>query len=129
MTTFTIDAENNIAALTAAEAAAGLAEGTTEFSSEKDLQRLAASWPAERLVEIWNGIPGVKAIKRFTNRKAGVSRVWKAIQGLAAAVETNRAPEAKPKKAERQKDRTRKPAKPAKVAKGSKAAAKTCHSP
>ena len=84
MTTFIIDAENNIAALTAAEAAAGLPEGATAFASEKELQRLAAGWPAERLVEIWNGIPGVKAVTRFTNRKAGVTRVWKAIQGLAA---------------------------------------------
>lgn len=85
MTTFIINAENNIAALTAAEVAAGLPEGATAFASEKELQRLAAGWPAERLVEIWNGIPGVKAVTRFTNRKAGVARVWKAIQGLAVA--------------------------------------------
>jgi hypothetical protein len=128
MTTFTIDAENNIAAFAAVEVAAGLPEGSTAFASEKELQRLAASWPAERLVEIWNGIPGVKATTRFTNRKAGVTRVWKAIQGLAAAVETKPAPtpEAKPKKtsAKNTAPAPSKAAKPAKAAKGSKAPAK-----
>ena len=123
MTTFIINTENNIAALTAAEVAAGLPEGGTAFASEKELQRLAASWPAERLVEIWNGIPGVKAVTRFTNRKAGVARVWKAIQGLAVAAEAQPAPEAKQKKTGRTKDAAA-PAKPAKAAKRSKAATK-----
>jgi hypothetical protein len=123
MTTFIINAENNIAALTAAEVAAGLPEGATAFASEKELQRLATGWPAERLVEIWNGIPGVKAVTRFTNRKAGVARVWKAIQGLAVAAEAQPAPEAKQKKAGRTKAAAA-PAKPAKAAKRSKAAAK-----
>ena len=122
MTTFIINAENNIAALTAAEVAAGLPEGATAFASEKELQRLAAGWPAERLVEIWNGIPGVKAVTRFTNRKAGVARVWNAIQGLAVAAEAQPAPEAK-QKAGRTKAAPA-PAKPAKTAKRSKAAAK-----
>jgi hypothetical protein len=99
MTTFTIDNENNIAALTAEEAAAGLPEGATPFTSEKELQRLAAEWTAERLVTIWNGIPGVKATTRFTNRKAGAARIWKAIQGLAVATGAKPAAEAKANKA------------------------------
>jgi len=123
MTTFIINAENNIAALTAAEVAAGLPEGATAFASEKELQRLATGWPAERLIEIWNGIPGVKAVTRFTNRKAGVARAWKAIQGLAVAAEAQPAPEAKQKKAGRTKAAPA-PAKPAKAAKRNKAAAK-----
>lgn len=126
MTTFIIDTDNNIAATTAAEAAAGLPEGATPFTSEKELQGLAAGWPAERLVEIWNSIPGVKAIARFTNRKAGGARIWKAIQGLAAAAEAQPAPEAKPKKASRKKAAPA-PAKPAKATKAtrqSKAVAK-----
>src|SRR5258705_11360709 len=90
MTTFTIDADNNITALTGNEAAAS---GSEAFASEKDLLRIAAQWPAERLVEVWNGIPGVTAVTGFKNRKAGVARVWKAIQGLAKP-----APEAKPAK-------------------------------
>lgn len=123
MTTFIIDTDNNIAATTAAEAAAGLPEGAAPFTSEKELQGLAAGWPAKRLVEIWNSIPGVKAVTRFTNRNAGGARIWKAIQGLAAAAEAQPAPEAKPTKASRKKAAPA-PAKPAKATKRSKAAAK-----
>jgi hypothetical protein len=125
MTTFIIDLENNITAITAEEAAAGLPEGATAFVSEKELQRLAAEWPAERLVETWNGIPGVTAVTRFTSRKAGASRIWKAIQGLATTVETQPAPEAKPKKAGRKKAAPAPAPKPATAAKRSKAAAMT----
>jgi hypothetical protein len=70
MTTFTIDAENSITAITQAEVAAATSEGAIPFTSEKDLARLATDWPVERLVEIWNGIPGVKAVTRFKSRQA-----------------------------------------------------------
>ena len=42
MTTFIIDAENSIAALTIEEVAAGIPEGATPFTSDKELHRLAA---------------------------------------------------------------------------------------
>src|SRR5215831_2297797 len=96
MTTFTIDAENNITALTQEEAAAGLPEGALLFTSEKELARLATDWPAERLVEIWNGIPGVKAVTRFKSRPAATARIWKAIQSLAAAMEPKQVETQKP---------------------------------
>src|SRR4029078_13205792 len=97
------NAENNIRRPRSDGVRAGLPEGASAFASEKELQRLAAGWPAERLVVIWNGIPGVKAVTRFTNRNAGVARVWKAIQGLAVAAEAQPAPEAKQRKAGRTK--------------------------
>src|SRR5436190_20274142 len=107
MTTFTIDAENNITAFaTQAEAAAASDTPFDTFSSQKQLAELAGSWPAERLVEIWNSIPGVTAVTGFKNRPAGIARVWKAIQGLAKP-----APEAKPaKKANAKKEPKAKPA-------------------
>ena len=37
-----------------------------------------------RFVEIWNSIPGVNAVAKFTNRKVATERIWKAIQGLGA---------------------------------------------
>ena len=50
---------------------------------------MAAGWPAERLVEVWNSFAGVagfgadlKPVKKFENRKAAVARIWKAIQRL-----------------------------------------------
>jgi hypothetical protein len=36
-----------------------------------------------RLIEIWNSLPGVKPVKKFTNRKVATERIWRAIQGLA----------------------------------------------
>jgi len=43
---------------------------------------LVAAWPAARLIEVWNGIPGLTPVKKFTDRKSGVARIWKAIQSL-----------------------------------------------
>ena len=53
------------------------------FSSAKELDRLAEHWPGSRLVEIWNTLPGQKAVKKFTSRKAAATRIWRAIQSLA----------------------------------------------
>src|SRR5260370_304803 len=39
-----------------------------QFTSEKELAQLAADWPGPRLVDIWNRIPGLTPVKRFTNR-------------------------------------------------------------
>ena len=83
MTTFIIDAENSITALTDQQVAAGIPDGDQLFTSNRDLVQLTADWPAERLVSIWNGIPGVKPVRRFTSRKAAAGRIWKAIQPLA----------------------------------------------
>src|SRR6266404_8678231 len=82
MTTFRMDAENNITAVTSGQQISQ-SEGETEtFSSRQELTALAEKWPAARLVEIWNGLPGVEAIERFTSRQAAITRIWKAIQHL-----------------------------------------------
>ena len=78
---FTIDSENNI---TAIESSAAIPYNAQQFSSEKELGKLAADWPAERLVDIWNGLPGVKPLKKFATRNAAAGRIWKAIQSLGA---------------------------------------------
>jgi hypothetical protein len=80
---FTIDSENNI---TAIESNAAIPDNAQQFSSEKELSKLAADWPAERLVDIWNSLSGVKPVKKFTNRNAASGRIWKAIQSLGADV-------------------------------------------
>ena len=36
----------------------------------------------KRLVEIWNSLPGVKPVTKFTHRKVATKHIWKAIQGL-----------------------------------------------
>jgi len=84
MKLFSIDRDNNITAFTKrrdAEAATG-----DTFRSQTELSELAAAWPASRLVEIWNSIPGFVPVKKFTNRKTAVVRIWKAIQSLDGGV-------------------------------------------
>ena len=84
MKSFTIDAENNITAFAKSKDAKA-ARGDT-FRSEAELHELTAGWSASRLVEIWNSIPGVTPIKKLTNRKTAVGRIWKAIQNLDGGV-------------------------------------------
>jgi hypothetical protein len=69
MSTFTIDAENNITTH------AGLPTGADELqsSSAKELAKLTEEWPVSRLVDIWNSLAGVapfdelKPVKKFTS--------------------------------------------------------------
>jgi hypothetical protein len=95
MTTFAIDNDNTITAYIAGET---IPNEHVRFSTEKELAKLAANWPAERLVEIWNGFAGVppfgdlKPVKKFTDRKTAVARIWRAIQALT----TTPAPQAAP---------------------------------
>ena len=114
MTTFIIDRENSITALTQPEVAAGLPDGAIPFTSDRQLAQAAADWPTERLVEAWNGITGVKPVTRFTSRRAGVSRIWKAIQRLAVKTEQT------PEPAQKKRGKTAKPAKKQKAAKAGK---------
>jgi hypothetical protein len=117
MKTFTIDEQNNITAFaTQEEAAATTTTPFDSFASQKDLADLAAGWPAERLVAIWNSLPGVKPVKSFKSAKAAASRIWECIQGLGDAPK----PEAKPAKPKADK----KAKGGAQVAKGAPAKAK-----
>ena len=89
MATFTIDCENNIAAHAAVPSNL---DDVQAFASEKELAKLAAEWPGSRLVEIWNSFAGVapftelKPVKKFTDRKAAVARIWTAVQRLSPGV-------------------------------------------
>jgi hypothetical protein len=70
MSTFVIDAENSITALGSPEQA----QGGDVFHTEQELAQLAATWPAARLVEVWNGIPGLMPVKKFRDRSTAISR-------------------------------------------------------
>ena len=83
MTTFSIDNDNNITAFgSAEEAAAASTPPFDSFASQKELAELTATWPAERLVAIWNSLPGVAPVKGFKSAKAAAGRIWERIQGL-----------------------------------------------
>jgi hypothetical protein len=103
MKTFTIDENNNITVFATQEEANGAAG--LAFSSRTELAKLTAEWPVGRIVEIWNGFAGVapfgelKPVKRFTDRKVAVARIWQAIQrlsvnGAGSAPEQEAQPEA-----------------------------------
>ena len=106
MTTFALDTDNTITAYLAGEA---IPEDQTRFASEKELMKLATNWPAERLVEIWNAFAGVppfgdlKPVKKFTDRKTAVGRIWRAIQALTPTP-AQHAAEAATKKAKAAKE-------------------------
>jgi len=98
MTTFTINESNEIVAFaTAEEAAATTTTPFDSFTSQQELAALAASWPKERLVAIWNSLAGVRPVKRFANHKAAAGQIWARIQGLGQSAEPKAEPLAKPK--------------------------------
>jgi hypothetical protein len=82
MKTFTIDNDNQISVFASKKEAAAASTPFDPFASQSELAELAAAWPATRLVAIWNSIPGVSAVAKFTNRKIATERIWKAIQNL-----------------------------------------------
>jgi hypothetical protein len=97
MTSFTIDTDNNISAFaTQAEAAAAITTSHEPFTTWKELAQLAGAWPAERLVAVYNSLPGAKPVKKFKTAAAGAGKIWKSIQGLGEAAQPVAEP-AKPK--------------------------------
>jgi hypothetical protein len=95
MSTFIIDSENNVVAHTAPPAGA---EESQLFSTAKELAKLTAEWPVSRFLDTWNSFAGVapfddlKPVKKFTDRKAAVARIWNAVQRLSRDVEPESAP-------------------------------------
>ncbi len=76
---FTIDAENHITVHGSRKAARETHAGV--FSTEEQFADLIGS-DSQRLLEIWNSLPGIKAVSKFANRKVATERIWKAIQSL-----------------------------------------------
>ena len=58
----------------------GIKRGRELFASKEDLESLVVKWPGKRLVEFWNEIPGVKPVRKFTDRKTAIRRIWNALQ-------------------------------------------------
>ena len=86
MKTFTIDSDNNITIFASEkQAKATDATGAEAFTSQEELTKLSAAWPGGRLVEIWNSLTGVGPVKKFTDRKTAIARIWKVIQSLQPA--------------------------------------------
>jgi hypothetical protein len=56
---------------------------------QPELNQSPARRPADRVVEIWKSSSRDNALTRFTSRKAGVARLWKASQLLEGAIEAS----------------------------------------
>ncbi|MBM3748417.1 MAG: DUF3489 domain-containing protein [Acidobacteria bacterium] len=94
MRAFAIIETNVVACPTAQEAkktvaAAGDSEPRLVITSEAELA--ASPLVVGQLVDIWNGFAGVvpfddlKPVRKFTDRKTAIARIWRAIQRLAPA--------------------------------------------
>ena len=78
---FAIGTENHITVHASRNAARHTGAGV--FATEGQFADLIGP-NNQRLVEIWNSLPGAKPVTRFTTRKAATERIWKALQGLGA---------------------------------------------
>lgn len=77
---YTIEADNHITMFASAKEAKAAQSGDFEqFGSAKELAKLASHWPAHRLAEVWNSLPGVKPVKKFKDRATGANRVWQTL--------------------------------------------------
>ena len=76
---FHVTTEDHIRAINE-QALAETEAGDSTFASEQELHELAKEWPMKRLVAIWNRLPGIDAVVRFTDRKTAIARIWRAIQ-------------------------------------------------
>src|SRR5579863_10486953 len=74
---FCIGAANDI--LLVASELPNRADGVT-FSTERELSLRTARWPGSRLVEVWNRLTNVQPVKKFTDRRTAIHRIWGAIQ-------------------------------------------------
>jgi len=56
------------------------AEATRVIASRDEWEALAAAWPLQRLVEIWNSLPGVTPVQKFISRQIALERIWRALE-------------------------------------------------
>jgi hypothetical protein len=87
MKTFVIDSANYVKSYASSEAARQCRDGT-RFTTEKNFASASKDWPMLRLVAIWNKLPGVKPVRKFTDRSAALRRIWTAIQALVPGART-----------------------------------------
>ena len=50
------------------------------IASKEEWEAVAGEWPLKRLIAIWNGLPGVTPVEKFTSRHIAVQRIWRAVE-------------------------------------------------
>ena len=79
---FTINAENNITVHASRETARKTDAGA--FATAEQFADLIGPHN-KRLIEIWNSLPGVKAVAKLTSRKTATEHIWRAVQDIGDA--------------------------------------------
>ena len=82
MKRFRVDAGNRVVLADYATAPENVGESNIAFESEEQLSEMTALWATARLIQMFNGLPKVNRVTRFTNRKTAIRRIWKAVQTL-----------------------------------------------
>ena len=62
-------------------------EATQVVASRDEWEALAAAWPLKRFVEIWNRLPGVTPVQKFTSRQIALERIWRALEHPEVSLE------------------------------------------
>src|SRR4051812_46652026 len=50
------------------------------LTTKDEWEAIAGAWSLKRLVEIWNALPGVTPVEKFTNRQIALERIWRAVE-------------------------------------------------
>src|SRR3954471_20446639 len=50
------------------------------LTTKDEWAAIAGTWPLKRLVEIWNALPGVTPVEKFTSRQIALERIWRAVE-------------------------------------------------
>ena len=78
---YIIEPDNKISMSVSSEQSKTATIGHVEqFGCFQELAYLASAWPATRLKDIWNNLPGVKPVRRFADRATGANRLWQALK-------------------------------------------------
>ena len=51
-------------------------ENQRAIKSRDEWEAIAGQWPLKRLVAIWNRLPGVAPVEKFTSRQIALERIW-----------------------------------------------------
>ena len=87
MKTFIINSENKV---TAGGEPQPNATGAVQFTTIDELTEITHEWPMARLVAVWNGLPDVTAVRKFTDRHTALARIWKTLQNAAEPTQVSR---------------------------------------
>jgi hypothetical protein len=85
--TFIINKENK---LTAGDEAQPNAAAEVQFSTLNELTQATRDWPMVRLVAVWNGLPGVTVLRKFTDRNTALARIWTTLHNPPESTKVSR---------------------------------------